>query len=232
MSDICQAWNVDAGDVSSCPCFDCAPYAEEFNVCYAWEVEFGKMQACFCEICLNNDLANLPFYEDQATFWDSDSDVSSDFGLSIDPRHRLGDQLDRYIVNNRPWTPTMTPLHLPCSYEDHEEELLRLTTKCIDAQFAILSLASHCKRGTNRTTKSCIKKVYKHQLLLVSIALYDACFIDYRGLHFDTCTCPQLRNACNALKTLYQICVVADVNIEPLWSYMDHAPRPCFNNTY
>ena len=106
---------------------------------------------------------------------------------------------------------------------NHDEDCAQITRAAERAEAAIIRLMTFQllkPRMASRTTNA---KIIKHLLLLLSIALYDAQYVDYNGPDFH-CDCPSKYAASKALKKLTCICLSYGISIKPIWSFMDKSP--------
>ena len=215
-----------------------------FINCVAWHVDIKEVPYCPCEMCLLETFDEMPFMSeiypsigelysdlDDSYFIDAD-EMSSDFGLEQDPRHVYGGELDLYLVNNRPWTPTMVPLVIPCLIENHRQLLMDLVMACVSAQDEILKSQTQLIRYPKSASKTMCTATAKNQLLKTSIKLYDAQFVNYNGPLFDTCPCPELQVACGQLQKLADTCTLAGVPLDSLWSFAPYSPKTNYMATY
>ena len=120
--------------------------------------------------------------------------------------------------------------YLDDKYEevDHRADCLAVLEAAVRAENAILRLLALERIQPSMTSKSTNRRIMKHFLLLLSIALYDAQFINYNGTQFS-CDCPELLLASKAVKKLTCLCLVNNIDFMPMWSFLDRALKTTLN---
>ena len=110
-----------------------------------------------------------------------------------------------------------------CPVEHHEEELERLIYALERAQTGIINLRAFVIYRPSMVSPRIAPRIYKQLLLRASVRLYDCGFWSYAG---PDCACHNLKQAKLMLTRLHYICIIAEVDLEPLWSFCLNAPPP------
>ena len=111
----------------------------------------------------------------------------------------------------------------PCPVEHHVEELDRLIHTLVAAQNGIINLRAFVIARPSMVSPRIAPRIFKQLLLRASVRLYDCGFWSYSG---PTCTCHNLKEAKLMLTRLHYVCIIAGVDLEPLWSFALHTPPP------
>ena len=119
---------------------------------------------------------------------------------------------------------TKSYIHQLYDTANHDEDCAKITRAAERAEAAIIRLMTFQLLKPRRANRTINAKIIKHLLLILSIALYDAQYVDYNGPDFY-CDCPNKHAASKALKRLTCVCLSHNISTTPIWSFMSKSPR-------
>ena len=118
----------------------------------------------------------------------------------------------------------------PCPIDNHANDLVAMIRTCNRTQSAILRIQSIVLTEPDMVNVRIMPKILKRQLLLASLAIYDASFSTYLGP--TECNCGYIILAQAALKRLHDTCIVAGLPVDTMWSFQLTVPRPIHSIMY
>ena len=114
-----------------------------------------------------------------------------------------------------------------CPVEDHQVELEKLIDQIGRTHAGIRRLRSYAIIRPDLVGFTAPPKIYKGLLLRVALRLYDC---DMDSYAVPRCPCPNASIASLTLRNLFELCVIAGIDTNPMWSFLPKCPLPamCF----